>query len=72
MWLRESGISPVEACLRYALSLEGVGKVLVGVDNVTQLREILLPAVAVPLLNTPEWPKQIDIELLNPSHWDQL
>lgn len=71
-WLDEASLTSLQACLRYALSVEGVDKVVVGVDSVAQLREILAAAAAGPLTSTPNWPQQIDIDLINPSRWNQL
>jgi len=70
-WLQETGLSPLEACLRYALSTEGIDKVVVGVDSVSHLREILaITGKALPSL--PEWPTPIDADLINPSCWNNL
>lgn len=71
-WLNEVGLTPIQACLRYALSVEEVDKVVVGVDSVGQLREILVAAAANSLTSVPNWPQNIDIDLLNPSRWNQL
>lgn len=71
-WLNEVGLTPLQACLRYALSVEEVDKVVVGVDSVGQLREILVAAAAGSLTGLPNWPQSIDIDLLNPSRWNQL
>lgn len=70
-WLRETGLSPLQACLAYVLSVEGVDKVVVGVDRVTQLQEILRESSAkIPFL--PDWPEPIDPALINPALWSQL
>ena len=71
-WLNEVGLTPLQACLRYTLSVEEVEKVVVGVDSVDQLLEILVAAAAGSLTSLPNWPQNIDIDLLNPSRWDQL
>ncbi|MDP2030677.1 MAG: aldo/keto reductase [Thiobacillus sp.] len=70
-WLAEAGLTPLQACLRYALSVEEVDKVVVGVDSVAQLREILAAATDS-LTSAPNWPQNIDIDLLNPARWNQL
>ncbi len=70
-WLAESGITPLQACLRYALSIPQIEKVVVGVDSSTQLNEILRAAEG----ECPFPPKELicsDIELLNPSLWSRL
>jgi aryl-alcohol dehydrogenase-like predicted oxidoreductase len=70
-WLTETGLSPLEACLRYVLSIDTVERIVIGVDNVEQLKEVL--AVEKKTLTTfPNWPQNIDTDLINPSHWSHL
>lgn len=71
-WLDEVGLTPLQACLRFAHTVDGVDKIVVGVDSVVQLREILAASTGGPLTSTPSWPRQIDIDLINPSRWNQL
>lgn len=70
-WLSETGLSPVEACLRYAMSVEEVDNVVVGVDSAAQLHEIHAAAIGV-LPGLPDWPQTIDPVLLNPALWSRL
>ena len=70
-WLGETGLSPLEACLRYVLNVDGIDKVIVGVDGVDQLHEIL-NVIGGPLGTLPNWPKSIDGNLLNPACWSQI
>ena len=70
-WLSVHQLTPLEACLRYALSFNEIRRVIVGVDTPGQLKEIMtaasgnLPPVSVGLRST-------DVALLNPSNWYQL
>lgn len=70
-WLSVHELTPLEACLRYALSFNEIRRVIVGVDAPGQLEEIIaassgnLPSVPVDLRST-------DVALLNPSNWHQL
>ena len=70
-WLNTHQLTPLEACLRYALSFNEIRRVIVGVDTPRQLKEIIaaaageLPAVPFGLQST-------DVELLNPSNWPHL
>lgn len=70
-WLSVHQLTPLEACLRYALSFNEIRQVIVGVDTLGQLKEIMtaasgnLPPVPVGLRST-------DVALLNPSNWHQL
>lgn len=70
-WLKDTGISPLQACLRYAMSFTEISKVVVGVDSLGQLKEILQAAEgAMPIV--PEDIQTNDIDLLNPACWNQL
>lgn len=70
-WLEETGLTPLQACLRYVLSVPEIEKVVVGVDSAEQLSEIIMAAQG-------DIPKPLselvcsDINLLNPSLWNQL
>jgi len=70
-WLNSEGLSPVQACLRHALSFNEISRIVVGVDTAAQLQEIasaangLLPAM-------PSTLRSDDPDLLNPSRWNQL
>jgi len=70
-WLQTTGLSPLEACLRYALSADGVDRVVVGVDSCDQMREILA-AASGRLVDFPDWPASIEPDLINPSAWNSL
>ncbi len=67
-WLAETGLSPVQACLRFALATPGIGRAIVGIDRLAQLREILAAADGPP----PAIPDDLactDPDLINPSRW---
>lgn len=68
-WLGETGLSPLQACLAFAHSVEGVDRVVVGVDGVAHLEEILRESTAQ-LPSLPAWPEPVDPLLLNPSLWN--
>jgi len=70
-WLLENNLTPLEACLGYALSINEVDRVVVGVDSVSHLSEIL-SLVSRKKISTPNWPESIDTELLNPAKWGAL
>jgi aryl-alcohol dehydrogenase-like predicted oxidoreductase len=67
-WLEISGLTPVQACLRAALSVPGIHRVVVGVDGVAQLNELVATAGAPPV-DLPEVLSTADIDLLNPARW---
>lgn len=68
-WLAKHGLTPLQACLRYPLSLPHIDKVLIGVDNSLHLRQILDAATGT-LPPSPDWPLPLDPELLLPSLWN--
>jgi len=75
MWyenLRESGASPLEACLAYPLSLKQVDKVVVGVDSVKHLNAILTAASSVYRAPDTSFMLSTDTNLINPSNWNHL
>jgi aryl-alcohol dehydrogenase-like predicted oxidoreductase len=70
-WLDLSGQEPIDACLRFPLSIPEVSKVVVGVDSYHQLQQLIQAASGA----TFDLPKNIftnDIRLLNPSLWSKL
>lgn len=67
-WLDEQALTPLQACLGFALSYPEINRVLVGVDGLGQLREILAtvgPEVATP----PDTLMSENPDLINPSRW---
>ena len=67
-WLNENQVSPTEACLRYALSIEGIDRVVVGVDNLGHLKDIMSSVGLAP----PEKHEHLrcnDMGLINPTLW---
>ena len=70
-WLSDTGLTPLQACLRYVLMFDDIDRVVVGVDSADQLREILVAAQG-PIDSIPAWPQPIDPDLLNPARWHQL
>jgi aryl-alcohol dehydrogenase-like predicted oxidoreductase len=67
-WLEQSGLTPLQACLRHALSFPEVSHVIVGTDTRDQLDDILRAADGPPpsLLRMPRTEDPI---LLNPARW---
>lgn len=69
-WLREYNLSPLEACLRFVLSVPGVAKVVVGVDSEEHLRAIALAANG-PMPELPSELSKVSTHLLNPGNWSR-
>lgn len=68
-WLAEHRLTPLQACLRYALHAEGVERVVLGVDSVEQLDEILSIVDEGPVPDGYQSLQTQDAALLNPSLW---
>ncbi|MGO4917080.1 aldo/keto reductase [Pseudogemmobacter sp. W21_MBD1_M6] len=72
-WLEETDLSALEACLRFVSMHDVIDRIVVGVDKAAQLAQILQMSDA-PLPSLPNWPDagDMDIRLINPSHWNSL
>jgi len=70
-WLERTGLSALQACLRYVLSFREISKVVVGVESRDQLQQILLSADG-PLPEVPDAISACDIELKDPTRWEEL
>ncbi len=69
--LAQNNLSAVAACLQYPLSLPEVNRIIVGVDNATQLRELVDSyQINIPQHNWSNISCE-DQELINPSKWIQ-
>lgn len=71
-WLEATGQTPLEACLRYVLSIADVDKAVVGVDSPSQLEEILAASIGSLPNPAPDWSSHVGAELLNPALWNTL
>ena len=67
-WLLDVGLSPLEACLAFATSQNEISKVIVGVNNLSQVEEILNLRYRK-AYNLPDKLFSVDKNLLNPSLW---
>jgi aryl-alcohol dehydrogenase-like predicted oxidoreductase len=70
-WLQNSDLTPLEACVRHALSFTQISRVVVGVDSLRHLEEIC-KAVHGDAPKIPASLQTDDIDLLNPSRWSRL
>ncbi len=67
-WYKSEGITPLEACLTFAMSFPQISKIVIGIDSLIQFEEILDCKVS----NMKNFPRDIstdDKNLLNPSKW---
>ena len=70
-WLAEQALTPVQACLGFAMSRPEIDRIVVGVDNRRQLREIL-SATEVRIPTLPATLMTEALNLINPSRWNTL
>lgn len=69
-WLSDSGLTPLQACLRHVLKTPGIAKVVLGIESVAQLVQILSAADG----DLPPLPAGLNIgdpRLLNPAFWNK-
>jgi len=71
-WLIETKQSPLDACLRYVLSRPEIEKIVVGVSSSKDLKEILESSTKDESYTLPEGLSNIDIDLLDPTNWENL
>ena len=67
-WLLQSGLTPLQACLGFALSQPEIDRVIVGVDSTSQLQEILDCEIDCRVI-APASLASADPQLINPSRW---
>lgn len=66
-WLKNNNLSSLEACLNFFLNDNRIFKIIVGVENKSQLEEIL--NIKKKNIDYPNWMNNNDEKLLNPSLW---
>jgi aryl-alcohol dehydrogenase-like predicted oxidoreductase len=67
-WVRDSGLPALNACLRFATSVPGIARVVVGVDSAGQLAEIVAAAWAGGAQAAGDF-DSTDPDLVEPSRW---
>lgn len=68
-WLDNNGITSTQACLAYTLSFPQISRIVVGVDNNEQMRNLIEASGTSHILNFPTISNS-DERLINPSTWD--
>lgn len=71
-FLDQYKISPMDACLGYAKSVQGVDQVVVGVDSRSQLQDIIAKFNQIQSIEFPGDLFSNDPNLINPSLWSQF
>jgi glutamate-1-semialdehyde 2,1-aminomutase len=67
-WLQDEALTPLQACLRFALSRAEIDRVVVGVDSLEQLQATVNGAYGLALV-PPDALMSEDPDLVNPSRW---
>lgn len=70
-WTKERNITKIEACLGFLNSYSSISRVIVGVDNVTSLKDILGSA-NTPLSQFPDFTIPNIDDLINPYKWSKF
>ena len=71
-WLEQSKINPLEACLGFIKSIEGIDTVIVGVESYFQLKEIHSAFLSKKQYSIPRDLESTDPFLINPSLWSKI
>lgn len=67
-WLNQQSLSPLQACLSYLNQHSDIDKIIVGVDDMWQLKQIIA-AIDAPSIDMPDFLQSVDEGLINPSRW---
>jgi aryl-alcohol dehydrogenase-like predicted oxidoreductase len=70
-WLKKNNINAVQGCLSFINSIDGIDKVIVGIENVSQLKELINYSNNKDIKNFPDLFSN-DIDLIDPSNWSSL
>jgi len=70
-WLEQNNYSALHACLSYCLSFKDLDCLIVGVENISQLEEIISVYKETKINRFPNISSD-DIRLINPAKWDNL
>lgn len=70
-WLLTNQITAAQACLNFVMSYLEVDKVIVGVDSLSQLKN-LVNVLSEPVVDIPQIFQCDDVNLINPGYWSKL
>ena len=70
-WIKSNNLRPLNSCLNYVNSISELTKIVVGVDSCSQLQKILKCKSRSKLI-FPEYLQSNDINLINPSKWENV
>ena len=67
-WIQSTGNSRLEACLSYVAAIEGIDKLVIGVDSSEQMEQVLEAFGSKPPV-APESLQTDDLEVIDPRRW---
>lgn len=70
--LNDNNFNPISACLSYPLSLPEIDRVVVGADNVRQLKSLIVASKSRYPLEGFSFMNSLDQILINPFNWSSL
>jgi len=71
LWLMSKKLNPIEACIRFVNSIEGVNKIILGVNSTSHLEEIFHYYRKPPIYDKPKWNSSFSTELIDPRLWNK-
>ena len=71
LWLSSQELTPVEACVRFVNSIQGIDKIVIGVNSTLHLKEIFHYFSKPPIDKEPKWISDLEPELIDPRLWKQ-
>lgn len=70
-WIKKSGANAIDVCLAYCQNQSNIGKIVLGVDSVLQLKGIL-ESLSRPVENIPDFMYLDDPMLIEPFNWNYM
>ena len=67
-FIRQKKISKLQACLNFVSHVRGINKIIIGVDNLNQLKQII-NSKKIKKINFPKNLKSNNLNLINPTLW---
>ena len=71
-WLKDSHLTPIQACLKFVDKEKDISKIVVGIDNNNQLNDILHAMIINTSQKVPRNIYSNDEDLINPANWSSL
>lgn len=68
VWVASQNLTPLEACFGHLNTHSEIDRIIVGVNSVSQLKEVILASIT-PAILVPESIQTNDTDFINPSKW---